>query len=161
MLVKPATAKANLDEMLAMSMPDPALIRNLALETSTDPDSIDKRFQYAYLLCRSETQADRTFGAGMMEELVKQGYPHDLDCEYSRAISFYISQLYPEARKIAELVLRTKPDDERWRQLHLACVCVADEREKVTNAVIGGGAIAVGVGLLVGLGGVLFGGGKR
>jgi len=83
-----------------------------------------------------------------------------VDCIYAQSIAAYMNGDYKASRAYAESILRTNPTNEKARECHLASIGRIEEKEKEMNLKIGGGVVAVGVGLAVGILGLVLGGKK-
>jgi hypothetical protein len=151
--------RSTFETTLSNTLSPPSLISSLAL-TYNNSSTPDNAFQYAYALCKSSVSSERIYGIGLMDSLISSSYEHSSECMYSQACAAYLNEDYSGARTYAESVLRVNPRDEKMREVHLSAVERVEEKEKQMNMAIGGGVVAVGVGLAVGILGLVLGGKK-
>ena len=99
-------AKADMDQKLALSRPDRALLEELAIACSKQPGSQQATFQYAFALAKSPEASERRYAITLLDGLVVEGFEHQIDCMFGAATALYllgdfdesrVSQLYPSA----------------------------------------------------------------
>jgi fission 1 protein len=148
-------AKAHVDEKLAMSVPSHQLLEELAAECASNP-SLDNTFQYAFALCKSDSQSELKYAVTILDGLIKE-YRHQVDCMYGAATALYLLGKYDEARSRCEAILRSKPDMRDVAELHAACIiAMEDEQEaKMKEAAVKGTIGVAAVGLAIGIAGML------
>eukprot|EP00814_Leptocylindrus_danicus_P017674 CAMPEP_0116027304 /NCGR_PEP_ID=MMETSP0321-20121206/14545_1 /TAXON_ID=163516 /ORGANISM="Leptocylindrus danicus var. danicus, Strain B650" /LENGTH=169 /DNA_ID=CAMNT_0003500625 /DNA_START=114 /DNA_END=623 /DNA_ORIENTATION=+ len=159
---KQHAARLTLDNKLSESVPSRTTLEALAVECASEP-SPDNTFQYAFCLTKSAKADERRYAISILDNLVKEGYEHQVDCIYGAAIALYLNGTYAAAREKCEAILRAEPDQAPAVELHLACLDAIEEEnaKNVEKVVIGGSAAIAGVGLALGIAGLLLGGSKR
>jgi mitochondrial fission 1 protein len=99
-------AKADMDQKLALSRPDRALLEELAIACSKQPGSQQATFQYAFALAKSSEASELRYAITLLDGLVLEGFEHQIDCMFGAATALYllgdfdesrVSQLYPSA----------------------------------------------------------------
>ena len=89
-------AKADMDQKLALSRPDRALLEELATAVSKTPGSQQATFQYAFALAKSEPSELR-YAVNMLDGLV-EGFEHQIDCMFGAATALYLLGDFDESR---------------------------------------------------------------
>ena len=147
------SARRQLDEKLALSIPQPDLLEELASACTSNPNS-DNTFQYAFALSRSCEKSELQYSISMLDSLVKNGYEHQVDCMFGSATAHYLLGEYEEARGLCEAILRNRPENEAAAQLHTAALSAKDDREEkmARDIAIGGTAAVAALGLALLLG---------
>mmetsp|Transcript_8506 Transcript_8506/g.17058 ORF Transcript_8506/g.17058 Transcript_8506/m.17058 type:complete len:162 (-) Transcript_8506:55-540(-) len=148
------------DMLLEESMSSPELISQTAIKYNEEPTP-DSTFSYAFALCYSSEQNERVYGMQLFDQLIASKYPYLVDCFYAKAVAEYLNGDYAGSRKTVEAILRSNPDNEKAKELHQATISVLEDKERRENIMIGTGALAVGVGVVVGIAGLLLGKPKR
>ena len=113
--------KKDLDEKLKLSTPSREVLEELAVACAKDP-SPDNTFQYAYALSKSSERSELRYAVTILDGLVKEGYEHQVDCEYAVATALYLLGDYEESRTRCENILRSKPGCRIASELHLASI---------------------------------------
>ncbi|GMI47434.1 hypothetical protein TrCOL_g7556 [Triparma columacea] len=150
----PADARTLFEETLEMEMSPPSLISDAALAYNNEPKP-DTTFTYAFALSRSRRDSERAYAVVLFDQLISDKYPHPVDCYYGKSVAFYLNKDYESARAGVEDILRSNPGHQKARALHLATIAVMEEREKKMNLAVGSGVLAVGIGAVVGLAGII------
>lgn len=90
--------RAELDRKLQLSPPSRELLEELAIACSQDPTDRDATFQYAFALSKSTQPSELRYAISMLDSLVNDGYPHQVDCMVGSATALYLLGDYGEAR---------------------------------------------------------------
>lgn len=155
MLTK-SEAHTNLNIRLENDVSSPNIIAALAIEYN-DNNTPDTTFQYALALCKSDVASERRYGIGLNEQLIKFNYAHPNDCLYSSSIGYYLLEDFQNARRCAEAVIASQPDDANAREVFLAASQALDIEEQRKNVAVGSGVAALGLGIAIGVAGILIG----
>ena len=150
--------RLEVEAKLNESAPERATLEALAVKCASSP-SPDNTFQYAFCLTRSKSADERRYAVTILDNLIKEGYEHQIDCIYGSAIASYLNKKYDDARKKCEGILRAQPEHSPASELHLACLdAIQEEEAKTVEKVVIGSSVAVaGVGLALGVAGLVFG----
>ena len=92
-----ARIKADLDANFRLVAPSREILEELAMAAAVDP-SPDKTFQYAFCLSKSTERSELRYAVTILDGLVREGYPHQLDCMYGAACALYLLGDYDQAR---------------------------------------------------------------
>lgn len=151
-------ARLAIDSKLKDAAPEQETLEALAVKCASSP-SPDNTFQYAFCLTKSKSADERRYAITILDNLIKEGYEHQLDCIYGSAIASYLNKKYDDARKKCESILRSQPEHGPAAELHLACLDAIQEQEAKTieKVVVGSSAAIAGVGLVLGIAGLVFG----
>mmetsp|Transcript_12476 Transcript_12476/g.28538 ORF Transcript_12476/g.28538 Transcript_12476/m.28538 type:complete len:163 (+) Transcript_12476:271-759(+) len=145
--------KQHVDEMLAGSVPDNALLAQLSKQCTDNP-SQDNSFQYAFALCKSTDEGELAHAVAILDSLVANGYEHQADCLYGSAVAYYLLGDFARSRAIAEMILRSRGGrHDLASQLHTASIVSKEQRDRKQAAAALGGTVAVaaiGVACLLG-----------
>lgn len=90
-------AKADMDQKLALSRPDRALLEELAVVCATKP-SQEATFQYAFALSKASEPSELRYAASILDSLVVDGFEHQVDCMFGAATALYLLGDFDEAR---------------------------------------------------------------
>ena len=91
-------AKADMDNKLALSRPDRALLEELAIACSKKPGNQEATFQYAFALSKSAEPSELRYAVNMLDGLVVEGFEHQVDCMFGAATALYLLGDYEDAR---------------------------------------------------------------
>ena len=91
-------AKTDMDQKLALSRPDRALLEELAVACAKNPGSQEATFQYAFALSKSTEPSELRYAVSMLDGLVVEGFEHQVDCMFGAATALYLLGEYEEAR---------------------------------------------------------------
>ena len=91
-------AKAEMDQKLALSRPDRALLEELAVACSKQAGSPDATFQYAFALAKSNEPSELRYAINMLDGLVVEGFEHQIDCMFGAATALYLLGDFDESR---------------------------------------------------------------
>lgn len=135
--------KRHVDEMLAGSVPNHALLEQLSKQC-TDSPCQDSSFQYAFALCKSGEARELAYAITIMDSLVANGYEHQADCLYGSAVAHYLLGEFVKCRQITEMILRSRGGrHDLASQLHTASIVSKEQQDKKQAAVALGGTVAV------------------
>ena len=145
-------ARKELDQKLALSQPDRALLEELALACSKDP-SPQATFQYAFALSKSSEPSELRYSVRILDGLVQEGFEHQVDCMYGAATALYLLGDYSEARARCEAILRSEPHSRISKELHLASIDAEEEKNirEMKQAAGKSVAVAAAVGVAAGV----------
>lgn len=147
--------QSHLEELI----PSRETLESLAIKCAQEP-SPDNTFEYAFCLAKSASKDERRYSITILDNLVKEGYEHQIDCMYGSAVAYFLNKRPDKARINCEAILRAQPEHKLATDLHLACLDAIQEQEakSVEKIVIGSSAAIAGVGLALGVAGMLLGG---
>jgi fission 1 protein len=94
-------AKESVDNKLALSVPDRALLEELAIACNANDNNNNKSdatFQYAFALSKSSQPSELRYAVTILDGLVSDGYEHQKDCMYGAATALYLLKDYEQAR---------------------------------------------------------------
>ena len=91
-------AKAEIDNKLLLSQPSRELLKELAIQCSSDPTNKNHKFQYAFALSKSNEPTELRYSVGMLDSLVLDGFQYQVDCMYGAATALYLLREYDESR---------------------------------------------------------------
>ena len=135
--------KRHVDEMLAGSVPNHALLEQLSKQCTDNPCQ-DSSFQYAFALCKSGEAKELAYAITIMDSLVANGYEHQADCLYGSAVAHYLLGEFAKCRQITEMILRSRGGrHDLASQLHTAAIVSKEQQDKKQAAVALGGTVAV------------------
>ena len=135
--------KRHVDEMLAGSVPNHALLEQLSKQCTDNPCQ-DSSFQYAFALCKSGEAKELAYAITIMDSLVANGYEHQADCLYGSAVAHYLLGEFAKCRSITEMILRSRGGrHDLASQLHTAAIVSKEQQDKKQAAVALGGTVAV------------------
>lgn len=89
--------RRELDQKLALSKPDRALLEELAMSCAKTP-SPQATFQYAFALSKSTEKSELRYAVSILDGLVSEGFEHQVDCMYGSATALYLLGDFSEAR---------------------------------------------------------------
>jgi len=89
--------RRELDEKLSLSIPSRNLLESLAVKCAEDP-SPNNTFQYAFALSKSRQESELRYAVTILDNLVKEGYDHQLDCMVGAATALYLLMDFDEGR---------------------------------------------------------------
>jgi hypothetical protein len=91
-------AKDDMDSKLLMSQPTRKLLEELAIECSKDSTNQNSIFQYAFALSKSNNTSELRYSISMLDSLIINNFPYQIDCMYGAATALYLLSEYDEAR---------------------------------------------------------------
>lgn len=147
---------AAFDLKISNQISPPDLLKQTAITYNTTPTP-QSTFSYAYALSHSAKQSERVYGLQLFDQLIASNYDHSVDCFYGSAVAQYLNGDFTGSRKSVEAILRANPENERALELHAATIQIIERKERQENIAVGTGVLAVGVGLVVGIAGILIG----
>ena len=90
-------AREELDNKLRLAQPDRQILEDLAIACAKQP-SPDNTFQYAFCLSKSSEPSELRYSVTILDGLVKEGYPHQVDCLIGASTALYLLGEYDKAR---------------------------------------------------------------
>jgi fission 1 protein len=90
-------AREELDNKLRLAQPDRQILEDLAIACAKSP-SPDNTFQYAFCLSKSSEPSELRYSVTILDGLVKEGYPHQVDCLIGASTALYLLGEYDKAR---------------------------------------------------------------
>ena len=128
----------------------PLLDKEWREEREKSTPDLGKKFQYAYVLSKSDTDRHRNVGLLMFQELIRERYNVE-ECMYCMAVTLYMLKEYKKCKSTLEMLLRRNPEHHYASNLLVYSEMELEKKNEEATLIAGVGvSVAVGSALILG-----------